>query len=105
MYIKSSLLRSADDPRKFWKSINNLLKGQKKEIITHEFIINSTTGKVISQNNVCDYLNNYYVNIGAANITVETQKPNWLRQDAGYYFEPVTRREVLDLIKGIAIGN
>ena len=31
-------LRTAGDPKKFWKSINNLLKGPKTDVIAHEFI-------------------------------------------------------------------
>ena len=52
-YIKYSLLRTADDPKQFLKSINNLLKGPKKDIIAHEFI-DSITGETIEQHSVCD---------------------------------------------------
>ena len=46
VYIKTSLQRTVDDPRKFWKSINILLKGPKKDIVVHEFI-DSVTGNTI----------------------------------------------------------
>ena len=103
-YIKNSLLRTTDDARKFWKPINNLLKGPKSDIIAHDFI-DSTTGEVIEQNAVCDYLNKFYANVGQANLINVTPKPNWRMHDVGYDFSPVTNEEVRVLVKEIDIGK
>ena len=99
-YIKNILLRTTNDPRKFWKSINNLLKGPKKEIIAHEFL-DANTGEVINETDICDFLNNYYVNIGAANKVIEPPRPIWSQHDPGFVFEPITREEVKEVVKRI----
>ena len=57
-FIKNNLDRNSNDPRKFWKSLNNILKGPKSEQIAHEFIKN-TTGEIITGENVCDFLNDF----------------------------------------------
>ena len=98
-YIKANLVRNANNPKKFWKTINNLLKGPKKEIIIHEYIDN--VGKIIPRGETCDFLNEYYVNIGRANLVEETPLPEWQPEDEGYVFDPVTLQEVLSLIKDI----
>ena len=104
VYIKTSLLRTADDPRKFWKSINNLLKGPKKDIIAHEFV-DSATGETVEQHYVCDYLNDYYVNVGSENLINITPKPHWDIRDIGHDFEPVTIEEMRKLVMEIDIGK
>ena len=101
-YIKNNLARNTDDPKKFWKIINNLLKGPKREIVAHEFIDNNT-GEVIKQDDICDFLNNYYVNIGRANIVCENPRPDWQANSEGYRFGLVTLKEVLDLVKEIDV--
>ena len=103
-YIKNNLARNADNPKKFWKSINNLLKGQKREIVVHEFFY-SNTGDVIKQEDICDFLNNYYVNIGMVNNVNVTRKPDWQESDIGFRFNHVSLREVTDLIKEIDVGK
>ena len=103
-YVKQSLVRTADDPRKFWKSINNILKGPKSDVTAHEFI-DSTTGEVISRDGICNYLNNYFANVGTANQANVNQKPIWTDTDPGYNFEIVTLKEVIDLVKEIDIGK
>ena len=104
IYIKSNLRRTADDPRKFWKSINNILKGPKKDVVVHEFIDNNT-GEIIMQEHVCDFSNVFYANIGIANLVNATPKPNWETQDPGYIFDSVTFKETMDLIKEIDLGK
>ena len=103
-YIKESLLRTTDDPKKFWKSINNLLKGPKKDIVAHEFI-DSVSGDTIEQRFVCDYLNKFYASVGNAHQIIVPPKPHWNVQDIGYNFEPVTLEEVQKLVKEIDIGK
>ena len=102
LYIKNSLRRNADDPKKFWKLINNLLKGPKKEIVVHEFI-DPANGDIIRQDDICDFLNNYYVTIGRARADIATPRPIWDLGDDGYNFEHVSLKEVSDLIKGIDV--
>ena len=104
VYINTSLQRTVDDPRKFWKSINILLKGPKKDIVVHEFI-DSVTGNTIEQDSVCDYLNKFYVNVGKDNFTIVTPRPHWNVQDIGHDFEPVTTAEVKRLVRDIDIGK
>ena len=101
-YIKNSLLRTTGDPKKFWKSINNLLKGPKTDVVAHEFI-DSVTGEIIEQSFVCDYLNEFYANVGNANLANVTPKPHWNILDVGYDFEPVTENEVRKIVKDIDI--
>ena len=104
VYIKKNLAQTTNDPKKFWKSINNLLKGPKSDVIAHEFLDN-TTGETIEQQFVCDYLNKFYANVGMSNLTNVTPKPNWSIHDIGYVFEPVTHAEMRNLIKEIDIGK
>ena len=96
------MARNADDPKKFWKTINNLLKGPKKETVAHEFVGN-TTGETIKQGNICDFLNDYYVNVGINNIVHVNPRPRWKPYDAGYHFNPFTLKEVVDLVKEIDV--
>ena len=103
-FIKERLLNTADDPRKFWKSINNILKGPKTEHIAHEFVDN-VTGRIIQQDMVVDFLNEYYANIGMANMVGENRRPDWTENDPGYYFDEVTLKEVVTLVKEIDIGK
>ena len=102
IYIKSNLARNVDDPKKFWKTINNLLKGPKREMVAHEFIDNNT-GETIRQGNICDFLNDFYVNVGRTNIVHDNPMPRWQPHDPGYHFDPVTLKEVCDLVKEIDI--
>ena len=102
-YIKDNLQRSADDPRKFWKNINNLLKGPKEENIAHEFI--DSTGANVAQGEVCDFLNNYFVSIGMSNAVNVHLKSEWNLEDPGYTFKTVTLKETSDLVKDIDIGK
>ena len=104
IYIKNSLRRTVDELNFFWKSINNLLKGPKKDIIAHEFVDN-ITGEVIEQQSVCDYLNKFYANVGKVQPTNAVPKPQWNLHDIGYDFEPVTKDEVRNLVKEIDIGK
>ena len=101
-YVKDNLLRNAGDPKKFWKSINNLLKGPKKDITAHEFI-DPNSGDEIRQGDICDFLNGYYANIGKANTVHAIPKPHWQSQDIGYNFARVTHKEMSDLVKGIDV--
>ena len=101
-YIKNNLSRNVDDPKKFWKAINNLLKGPKKEIIAHEFI-NNDTGNIVRQEDICDFLNNYYINIGSSYVVQATPRPEWQAQNEGYIFEAVPLKEVLTLVKDIDV--
>ena len=45
------------------------------------------------------------MNIGAANRVNESPRPHWQDQDLGFNFEPVTRKEVLDFVKGIDVSK
>ena len=102
VYIKNNLARNTNDPKKFWKTINNLLKGPKKESVAHEFI-DSITGKSIKEGDICDYLNNYYANVGRVNMVYETPRPEWNVNDVGFQFEPITLKEIEDLVKEIDV--
>ena len=103
-YIRHNLLVDSGDPRKFWKSINNLLKGPKRDVVAHEFI-DKNTGNVVPQEGLCNFLNDYYANIGKLNMLHVTRKPEWNNDKPGFFFDPVTNKETLDLIKDIDIGK
>ena len=62
-----SRMRTAYGPRTFRKSINKILKGPKRDTVAHEFLDNTTVAK-IAQENICDFFNTYYANIGMANL-------------------------------------
>ena len=85
------------------KSINNLLKGPKEECVADEFIDN--TGALVAQNDVCNYLNHYFANIGISNIGNEHHKPIWNVDDPGYVFDEVTLKDTLDVVKEIDVGK
>ena len=59
----------------------------------HEFI-NDITGRSIRQDEICDFLNIYYANIGRANVAHTIPIPNWHIRDEGYVFEYVTLNEI-----------
>ena len=101
-YIKNNLRRNVNDPKKFWKTINTLLKGPKKEIVAHEFISN-ITGEIIQQSDICNFLNNFYANVGRASTEHDTPRPEWHTHDEGYRFDHVTLKEVMDLVKVIDV--
>ena len=103
-YIKDNLLRSAGDPKKFWRSIKNILKGPKNETVIYEFV-DSSTGDMIDKDNVCNYLNDYYANVGISTQRDRCVKPIWSTNDQGYVFEPVTRDETVKLISEIDNGK
>ena len=63
------------------------------------------TGETVLQENVCGFLNEYYANIGKSNMLNVTPRSIWGDNDPGYFFEPITNNEVLDLIKEIDIGR
>ena len=104
VYIKNNLQRNADDPRKFWRSINVLLKGPKTDVVAHEFV-DGSNGNVILHDDVCDYLNNFYATIGMANLNVVTERPVWDVEGPGHVFDYVTHKETTDLIREIDIGK
>ena len=68
-------------------------------------ILVDITGETIQEYNVCDFLNEYYANVGRANLQEETRKPYWNLGDPGHQFEGVTLREVTELVKEIDIGK
>ena len=65
-YIKENLARNSGDPRKFWQTIYSVSRAQKNEVKFHEFV-NPENGETIHADNIWEFLNNYYVNIGKSN--------------------------------------
>ena len=102
-FIKNKITNTTD-PRKFWKSVNILIKGPRQEHVAHEFVDN-TTGETIRQGAVVDFLNKYYAHMGMFNLAGETRKPEWNIEDQGYSCDEITLQEVVTLVKEIDTGK
>ena len=59
----------------------------------------------ISQGDVCDFPNDYYVNIGKDKLVVHTPCPVWDLNDPGHFFNEVSEREVTSLLKDIDVSK
>ena len=62
-YIKSSLNNNKNDPKKFWKNIQEILlsKPMNKK---YTILTDTDTNEPVEINNVADYINDFYINIG-----------------------------------------
>ena len=71
--ITNSLTRHRSNPAKFWKEIRTVLP--KEKIVEVTSLIDEETGQSFKEDQLCDYINKYFVNIGKklANKIIQNQ--------------------------------
>ena len=95
------------NPKKFWREINTLVKGD-KSINTNHRIMNIDTGELIEVGKEASYINEFYVRVGESvhNSTVNTEfypLIQIVKPDATLDFDPFTIDEVIKLSSEIEI--
>jgi hypothetical protein len=96
------------DPKRAWKSINNLLRRQNKPTVVNE--LNLDQNNLTSPEDIVDGFNDYYSNIGpdlaskidSSNYDFETYVKNGKSEFAA--FQPVTVSHVCGLSSNKATG-
>ena len=106
-FVKNKLDEFEGDPRKFWRTINNLSgigknkNGKKCTKIVDE------SGNVYQDLEAATFLNNFCANVGPT--LAQKHKKVWkkekckIRTDSSFSFSWVTEREVKNLVKDICI--
>ena len=61
-FIKTELNNNKNNPKKFWKQINELLPNSKGSEIQE--LYDETTGEIFNGEGINDHINNYFANIG-----------------------------------------
>ena len=95
-FITRKLDQNSRNPKKFWQSINDLIKDKVEVDICNIDFINPATGLVVDKDNTPDFLNNYFANIGEftrgpdADIDIDIQSDVSVNGLPGFDFAPVT---------------
>ena len=107
-YIHNKLEELEPNPRKFWRTINNMSGlGKNKSSTKGCMKIIDDEGKMYENLDASEFLNSYYVNVGR-NLAKENNM-EWnidkckIQIDDTFQFGWITEREVLSLVKNICI--
>ena len=102
-YIKANLRNNRTNPKKFWRTLNNVLKGETSRQQTTNFV-DPISNKEVPTKDACDFLNNFFVNIGSTSDNVNIPDVDiQLRND--YVFEIPDVGEIRKLVKKIDISK
>ena len=71
LFVKDTLDETSDNPKMFWKNLNDLLGNSKKETVNVTFTRND--GTEVSMEDSADYLNDFFAHIGT---TLTENLPN-----------------------------
>ena len=107
-YYSSKITGQKFDPKRAWKSINNLLGRQNKPTVVNE--LNLDQNNLTSPKDIAEGFNDYFSNIGpdlaskidSSNYNFETYVKNGKSEFAA--FQPVTVSHVCRLLLGLS-GN
>ena len=104
-YIKESLNENRNNPKKFWRTLNSILKNQTPTNINFEFV-NPETKKIVPNTETPDFLNDFYAKVGKRKFPSSDIYSDRVIED-GEPFEigDLTIVEVMKLIKEIDISK
>ena len=100
IYVKENLHVNRNNQKKFWHKLRSVSLGDDVSNIDIDFVDPSTNTNVACEN-VPDFLNDYFVHIG--NNDVQPMRYNVQMDLPVHNFEPITLREIVNLIKEIDI--
>ena len=108
-YIKNKLEQDKNDPKKFWRSINNLTGlGRNKSKRGLREIVNEN-GELLKGMDAANFMNNYYTNAGPelASIFTNSWSPSDCRIKTShtFSFDIISEETVSKLIKNINISK
>ena len=109
-YIKDTLNNNRTDPKKFWSEISKLLGTGpcgSKSIKT----IRNASGHIVCDSEAAEYMNEYYVNIGAK-LAEKLEQGSWqphtnfpVQMSDSFSFRIITEKECCTLVKQINISK
>ena len=109
-YIKNKLEEHKNNPRKFWRVINEMSgigkNNMRKKGCTK---LKDEAGILYENLEAAEYLNNYYVNVGpnlanSLDIDWDIDKCK-IEVDSTFNFSWITEREVIELVKNIKLSK
>ena len=99
-YIRNSLETNRSNPKKFWRTLNSILKSDTSESIDVQFYDKTVNAKVPIPE-TCNFLNNYFANIGNRkcfiNDVYDEAKIDGEKCDFGMLDEPEVRRLISEM--------
>ena len=98
-YIQDNLQRNRENPKKFWRFLRTVFTGAKSQTQDMEFTNPETHMKVVREN-VPNFLNNYFVNVGAVTNPPDINLVEGPTMKT-FLFDDITLEEVSKLIKEI----
>ena len=101
-YIKTSLDTNVNNPRKYWKILNSMLKTNNDNITDFEFK-NQTTNENVPLSNTADFLNEYFSNVGVRKTPNLNRYPDEYIDCDTLTFGDVTILEIKKLIAEIDV--
>ena len=109
-FIKDKLEEYGNNPRKFWRTINEMSGiGKNKKRGTGCTKLLDDNGVVYENIEAAEYLNKYYVNVGpnlANKLNADWDKTKCkIDVDSVFNFVWINEREVVDLVKNIKISK
>ena len=105
-YISESLEINKQNPKTFWRTINDLLPN-KKQTDSHILLKDQIDNEIISDDDVPNYINTYFTSIGPK-LAENYKKPFEIIGPIGqeqFQFELLTNQQVMDEIKQINIAK
>ena len=107
-FVKESLKENSGNPRKFWRTINNLTGLGKNKAKTTNIQIKTAEGKFLNGSEAVEHINDYYVNVGPK--LAEKFPDNWTLPDningaEKFDFSTTSDYEVLKMVKDVKISK
>ena len=96
-------------PKKFWREVNNLLKGKSTDAVTYR-LLNLDTNELVLCGEEADYINNFYIDVGAkvhhSNVILDSYPVDSIPHNGNVLeFDPFTIDEIIKLATNIEIDK
>ena len=106
-YISDTLETNKNNPKIFWRKINNILPNKKDKTTSKILLKNQQTQQIIDDKNISNYINDYFSTIGpklAQNYRTDYSFHGPIGRKV-FNFEQVTQEQVLEQITKINIAK
>ena len=106
-YISDTLETNKNNPKIFWRKINNILPNKKDKTTSKILLKNQQSQQIIDDKNISNYINDYFSTIGpklAQNYRTDYSFHGPIERRV-FNFEQVTQEQVLEQITKINIAK
>ena len=106
-YIFNILETNKNNPKTFWRSINNIIPNKKNKSTNKILLKDQQTHQIIPDDDIPNYINDYFSTIGPK-LAEKYKTKYYFNGPIGrkeFEFEDVTQEQVIDKIKKINIAK